>query len=71
MADNLPVISRLCEHGVVPEALSHFKEANGDKEGLSSFEYFNCIPFLKETMPALTTGSARSLLQTISLTQSS
>ena len=71
MADNLRVVGRFCEHGVIPEALSHFVEADGDEEGLSGFEYFHCIPFLKETTPPLTTASARSLFPTAGLMQGS
>lgn len=71
MADNLPVVGRLCEHRIIPEALSHCTEADGGEEGLSSFEYFHCIPFLKETTPPLTTASARSLTPTSGLTQGS
>lgn len=71
MADNLPVVSRLCEHGVFPEALSHVVEANGAEEGLSSFEYFHCIPVLKKTMTPLTISSAWSPFPTVNLKQSS
>lgn len=71
MADNLPAVGRLCEHGVIPEALSHLMKANGSKEGLSRFEYFSCIPFLKETMPPLTSASACSLFPMLCLMQGS
>lgn len=71
MADNLPVVSWLYEHRVIPEALSHMIKANGNKEVLSRLEYFKCIPVLKETMPPLTSVSAYSLFPVPSLMQGS
>jgi len=71
MADNTPAVGRLCEHGVIPEALGHFIKADGGEEGLSGFEYFHRIPFLEEKTQPLTAASAQSLLPTAGLTQGS
>jgi len=69
MADNLPVVGGLCEHGVCPEAFSHVVETNGGEKSLSGFEYFHCIPVLKQTMSHLVISSAWSLFSNVDLKQ--
>lgn len=71
MADNLPVVGGLCEHGVCPEAFSHVVEANGDEKSLSGLEYFQCIPVLKQTTSPLVISSAWSLFSNVDLKQCS
>ena len=46
VADHLPAIAWLSQHGVVPESLSHVRKADRHKELLSLLEYPFCIPGL-------------------------